>query len=330
MSTVYHLSASALSPTEGGASLLKNFETYGAYMRKEHFMCPSSKPCSLGEACRDIHIDPVHEKRVTSNPVHRHPPNDGECPRHPVGMTVDIFDHKSRQSTTMDSGTVLITAGSEEYFAKIKSGEVPPRMQQCTHFQRKYCLRGPECRFLHVVKYAPMEAGAKRAPMHQQNKWRATTSAAATMGFHTQALPVFSPQISPSHTPFPHDLALSNEFAYLNQSRSGSGASNGTSQGSSMLPSPNNATMQFMPQQQQMVYFMPQTSYSMMQQPTMMTSPQMAPVMNYQQQMGQQQQQQPMFVYMVQPPQQPQTQPFGKGISIPQLPHMEGFAQNVW
>jgi hypothetical protein len=72
------------------------------------------------------------------------------------GKPVEVFDHKSRQSITVDSGMLLVTVGSEEYFAKtLPQSETPARMQQCTHFQRKHCLRGPECSFLHVLNYKP-------------------------------------------------------------------------------------------------------------------------------------------------------------------------------
>ena len=156
MTMVYRFRRDGLAPTEGGSSLLKNYETYGIFMRKEHFMCPAGLlgTCPHGVLCQDVHAMPT--TNVRSNPIHRNVGvTDDEdvtsCyPRHVPGKSVDVFDHKSRQSTTVDSGMVIVTAGSDELFRREGGTQ---RMQQCTHFERKHCLRGPDCGFLHVLAF---------------------------------------------------------------------------------------------------------------------------------------------------------------------------------
>ena len=41
-------------------------------------------------------------------------------------------------------------------------------MQQCTHFQRKHCLRGASCLFLHVLERIPMPGNASVAAFTPQ------------------------------------------------------------------------------------------------------------------------------------------------------------------
>jgi len=162
-STVYYVSPPCLETTRGSQSLSKNFDLYGAFMRKEHFLCLNPTPCPSGESCKDIHVIPSLKGTLRSHPIHRNLP-DSDAPRYPPGLSIEIFHHKTRAMTSVDSGSVLITAGSKDYFAKIEAKEALPRMQQCTHFQRRHCLRGPECGFLHVLNHTPQERPSTTAP----------------------------------------------------------------------------------------------------------------------------------------------------------------------
>eukprot|EP00759_Apiculatamorpha_spiralis_P049780 PhF_6_TR44465/c0_g1_i1/m.68447 len=162
MNCVYYIQPNQVDVTEGSNAFLKNYDTYGVLMKKEHFLCTASlsNTCSLGPQCQDIHIRPESVKDVRSSIVHQ---NNEKCtaPRHKAGDRVEVYDHKSRQSVPVDSGSIIVTVGSEGFFKKLGSKEHLPRMQQCTHFQRRHCLRGPECGFVHAVGFT---AGPTRSP----------------------------------------------------------------------------------------------------------------------------------------------------------------------
>eukprot|EP00759_Apiculatamorpha_spiralis_P032844 PhF_6_TR34180/c1_g1_i1/m.50027 len=156
MNTVYHVRPSILAPTEGRDSLIKNFEMYGTHMRKEHYLCTqASSACPYGQRCRDIHLVPgVDASTLPTNPVHRNlesnEPEYVAYKRHEAGHVVPVFDHRTRQTYEVPSDKILVTSGSKEYLSR-PDGSTGPRMQQCTHFQRKHCLRGDTCCFIHVV-----------------------------------------------------------------------------------------------------------------------------------------------------------------------------------
>eukprot|EP00759_Apiculatamorpha_spiralis_P032846 PhF_6_TR34180/c1_g1_i3/m.50029 len=156
MNTVYHVRPSILAPTEGRDSLIKNFEMYGTHMRKEHYLCTqASSACPYGQRCRDIHLVPgVDASTLPTNPVHRNlesnEPEYVAYKRHEAGHIVPVFDHRTRQTYEVPSDKILVTSGSKEYLSR-PDGSTGPRMQQCTHFQRKHCLRGDTCCFIHVV-----------------------------------------------------------------------------------------------------------------------------------------------------------------------------------
>ena len=154
MDRVYYVQPPDLLPTDGSDALLRNFDTYGVYMRREFFLCEKGpNACQHGRACREIHVR-TDRLGIPSNVIHRNLA-DTPCSRHPTGRTVNVFEHKSRTTTEVPSQNLLVTAGSQDYFQKVEAGEPAPRMQQCTHFQRKQCLRGMECGFLHILKYNP-------------------------------------------------------------------------------------------------------------------------------------------------------------------------------
>ena len=90
----------------------------------------------------------VHTNQQALGPGH-------DC--YKAGKNVDVFDHKTRQTFVVDSGDILVTIGSERYFKENAGASAPTRMQQCTHFQRKHCLRGAACLFLHVLEGKPSE-----------------------------------------------------------------------------------------------------------------------------------------------------------------------------
>jgi hypothetical protein len=299
MTLVYLVPPIVISPTEGSASLFKNYDTYGAYMRKEHFLCTNSMAgqCPHGRRCLDIHLDPEQGSRVKSSRVHRnieHP----TVARHAAGKGVEVFDHKTRETLTVASERVLVTAGSEEYFKKADMGETVPRMQQCTHFQRKHCLRGPECCFLHVLNYRPIEVPKKPKIRNYRRESGGTDS---TPG------------------PYPLNLSLSGPLPSPGLSLSGLPmrypASEGGTPGQSLTSLEAFQAMQGVPQQPQVVYILPQGG----QMPQFMAMPQGA-MMQTVQQPGQFVQQGGMMQHAVpQPGQQP-----GGAVS-PMNPLMMGF-----
>ena len=154
---VYHLCFHQMAPTEGLSSLLKHNEQHGIFMRKEHVMCADCEEdmCPRRDKCRDVHLQPgiaLASLKVTL--VHRNIPGiplpGHDC--HVPGTPVEYFDHKTRKSIKVDSGNILKTEGSISYLAELQDKPGAPRMQQCTHFQRKHCLRGETCLFLHVLQ----------------------------------------------------------------------------------------------------------------------------------------------------------------------------------
>eukprot|EP00759_Apiculatamorpha_spiralis_P031718 PhF_6_TR33553/c2_g1_i2/m.48936 len=156
MSLVYYLRPEMLAISEGSTSLKKNFDTYGSYMRKEHFMCPyelKNTTCPNGKRCREVHLKPQAYATVKTNRIHHNQPDKDVISHHEPGLNVEVFDHKSRSSSFVDSGDILHTAGSLTYFEKINKNEDLPRMQQCTHFHRRMCFRGDDCGFLHITRY---------------------------------------------------------------------------------------------------------------------------------------------------------------------------------
>eukprot|EP00760_Papus_ankaliazontas_P029249 PhM_4_TR4174/c2_g1_i1/m.78425 len=188
-----------LQTTDGSVSLIKNFETYGVYMRKEHYICEAAlkNACANGRRCRDIHVDgdasvlkvePIHRNiraqeamadaalRVTVTRYARHLP----------GVRVEVFDHRSRRSTFVDSGNVIVTTGSEEYFRAISGGQ-NARMQQCTHFHRKLCLRGPQCSFLHVLNFSG--GGQHQQQQQQQQQGHHPSGQTSTTSLHSNMTP---------------------------------------------------------------------------------------------------------------------------------------------
>eukprot|EP00759_Apiculatamorpha_spiralis_P032851 PhF_6_TR34180/c1_g2_i2/m.50034 len=151
--SVYRIKRSQLVPTEGLDSLHTNYELYGMHMRKEHFFCSNASAgcCPHGRKCRDIHVLPgVEISSLPITTVHRNmepqDPDYVEYPHHPAGQTIQVFDHRSRQTYTVPSQDIIITSGSSEYFDSVV--KTRSRMQQCTHFQRKHCLRGDTCCFI--------------------------------------------------------------------------------------------------------------------------------------------------------------------------------------
>eukprot|EP00759_Apiculatamorpha_spiralis_P015621 PhF_6_TR22266/c1_g1_i2/m.31480 len=181
-SLVYRVKPVDLVPTEGSESLLHNYELYGVYMRKEHFLCTNSRKgtCPYGRRCRDIHLNlELDLETLPTNPIHRNvsamDPADvtesvmaqiQDYKRHDEGLVFNVFNHNSRQTYPVDSSHVIITAGSESYHKAVDTVEDQvPRMQQCSRFQRGMCYRGPDCTFLHVEEYKvpkPKKASSKR------------------------------------------------------------------------------------------------------------------------------------------------------------------------
>ena len=153
MSMVHHVRFGILAQSEAVPSIRQNYEQHGVFMRKEHIMCTNCEDntCGRGARCRDVHLAPnVKLSALATTLVHRNQQALGpghDC--HKAGKTVTVFDHKTRKTYVVDSSDILVTIGSDRYF---KDSEVlqgasvaAPRMQQCTHFQRKHCLRGASC-----------------------------------------------------------------------------------------------------------------------------------------------------------------------------------------
>eukprot|EP00760_Papus_ankaliazontas_P038877 PhM_4_TR9388/c1_g1_i1/m.11321 len=172
-SIAFFVSIARIRHTIGGKQLRRAYEKYGTNTKDEFTLCLAGVRgmCPAGEACRDIHVDfsvfGVDTRNWSMQDVTEFVPhsfthsmaNYANLPRHDASQRVPVYDHRSQQTTYVDSDSVIITAGSRGYFQSLLpngDGErtEPRRMQQCTHFHKRICLRGPSCGFLHVQDYA--------------------------------------------------------------------------------------------------------------------------------------------------------------------------------
>eukprot|EP00760_Papus_ankaliazontas_P022576 PhM_4_TR18883/c0_g1_i14/m.76579 len=166
----FYLQREQLRPTAGEQCLRKAHDRYGNDTKDEFTLCLAGVRgmCPAGEACRDIHVDfsvfGVDTRNWSMQDVTEFVPhstthsmaNYANLPRHDAGQRVPVYDHRSQQTTYVDSDSVIITAGSRGYFQSLLpngDGErtEPRRMQQCTHFHKRICLRGADCSFLHLL-----------------------------------------------------------------------------------------------------------------------------------------------------------------------------------
>eukprot|EP00759_Apiculatamorpha_spiralis_P008666 PhF_6_TR15611/c0_g1_i1/m.24212 len=159
---VYLIPASCLDDSPGSLYLIESASK--SRNNEEHVLC--SKCPSMTHRCERVHVrDTTLISTFARRVVHYNDVMRPNQTRNAPGQEVEVFNQRTRLTSSVESSSVLVTVGSDMYFKK----NPKPRMQQCTHFQRHRCVLGTECAFLHILNYDPKrQVRQTPVPQHPQ------------------------------------------------------------------------------------------------------------------------------------------------------------------